>query len=187
MSDIPVEPTEAVPVDGGPLYCRNCSTELEVGAQFCSGCGAATHAGGAEPAAATMATPVVREPVRRTTVVDEEPVYREPVGVVRPADNWWGGPFMFMAAAILVVLIVVLAVALSRDGEPATSTTVVPVATTPPPTVVPAPVIVPPPVIVPAPAQTQPPQTAPPQTQPPQTQPPQTQPPQTQPPQTQPA
>jgi hypothetical protein len=144
MSNVPPsEPTEAVPADGGPLYCRNCGTELEPGAQFCSKCGAATHAGGAEP---TMVTPVVeREPVRRTTVVDEDPVYEEPMTVVRSGDNWWSGPFIFMAAAILVVLIVVLAVALSRDGEPP-ATTLVPVTTLPPATtVVPAPVIVPPP------------------------------------------
>ncbi len=175
MSDVPVDPTQAVPVDGGPLYCRNCSTELEPGAQFCSDCGAATHAGGAED---TITAPVVHEPARRTTVVDEPAPYAEPMGVVRQADNWWGGPFMFMAAAILVVLVVVLAVALSHDGEPP-ATTIVPVTTLPPTTVVPAPVIVPPPVITPAPAQTQPPQTAPPQTQPPQTAPAQTQPPQT--------
>ena len=171
MSDQPPEATEAVPADGGPIYCRSCGAEMEPGAQFCSECGTPTKASGAEPTAVAPVVPA--EPVRRTTVVDEPgPVVDEPM-VVRSADNWWSGPFIFMAAAILVVLIVVLAVALSRDG-PATppTTTIVPVTvpTTVATTVVP---VVPPPVVI-TPAPTAPPQTAPPQTAPPQTAPPQT-------------
>lgn len=172
MSDQPPgAPTEAVPTDGGPIYCRSCGAEVELGSQFCGKCGTPTRATEADP---TMVAPVVpAEPLRRTTVVDEPgPYVEEPMTVVRSADNWWSGPFIFMAAAILVVLIVVLAVALSRDGPTTTTTTTVTVPPTVATTAATAPIIVPaPPPPTPAPTaappviiNNPPPQQAPPQT-----------------------